>query len=384
MRILSNPGEIGLTFDDVQIVPRYSDIMHRSAEVNISTRLVGNVKLDIPLIPANMDTIAGPEMSKVCRKVGSVCFSHRFMSSEEQLADFWKGSDPRRDIGIGHCVPFSVGASEKEQERIKHIIAWYSQKVIDGIFNVEDEPLVLMIDVAHAHHKLVKNAIAFIKQIDRSIYVIAGNISTKEAAIDLINWGVDGIRVGQGNGGLCETRIRTGIGIPQMTAISEVSEAIDSWEGRTKSLKSVGLGPINRITLIADGGIRYPGDIAKAIAAGADCCMSGALFAGTEETPGRVVKRGPVFYEKNFKEYRGSASSSSKEARGEFSHIEGASKFIEARGSALEVFNSVADGLRSSYSYVGARTTEEFQARARLRRVSSSSIIEARPNFLER
>jgi IMP dehydrogenase len=363
----------GITFDDVQIVPLYSDVEHRS-EVDISTRLVGDIRLDIPLIPANMDTISSPEMSIVCTKVGSICFVHRFMSVEEQLTSFVKGSTAG-GFGLSAHIGFSVGASKSEQARIKHIIAWYENKAKEGIFDVEYRPLILMLDVAHAHHKLVKEAIEFIKNLS-NCYVIAGNISNKVAAKDLIEWGADSLVVGIGGGSLCETRIRTGVGIPQMTAISNVSEAISEYEYTTLSPRI--------ITLIADGGIKYPGDIAKAIAAGADCCMSGALFAGTEETPGRVVKRGPVFYEKSFKEYRGSASSSSKEARGEYGHIEGASKFIEARGSASEVFQSVGDGLKSAYSYVGARTTEQFQSRAFLQKVSNSSIIEARPNFLER
>lgn len=348
-----------ITFDDVNILPEYSEIEHRS-DIDISARLVGDIEIKVPVIPANMDTICGVRMVVEAASQGSFGFYHRFDSTGNRLENI-------QEL-ISVDVPFgiSVGVSKSEMEFISALKNANKHRELVKI--------PFLIDVAHGHHILVENMISHIRNVFPENHIVAGNVATYAGALALCHWGADGIKVGIGNGGLCSTRVMTGVGVPQISAIAECRRAIDEYCRRSN--------PEHRPTLISDGGVKMPGDVVKALAAGADVCMSGYLFAGTDETPGDVILSGMYPHEVRTKLYRGSASRSSKVDRGETNHIEGGYKEIPIKGPVSYIFDGLYDGIRSGFSYVGARNANEFRNRATLIQVSNSSILEAHPNVM--
>jgi IMP dehydrogenase len=226
---------------------------------------------------------------------------------------------------------------------------------------------VLLIDVAHGHHILVKDALRRLKnEVKGTFEVVAGNIATSEAAKDLCEWGADGLRVGIGNGSLCETRIRTGVGIPQVTTLMDILPISDNYNV-----------PIN-----ADGGIRNIGDVCKGLACGADSVMLGSLLSGTKESPGSIEKIGQWPNEQLFKKYRGSASLDSKLDRGVNENVEGNHKIIPYKGKLKRILKDITDGVRSSFSYVGANNISEFHSKVELVEVTYAGIVEAKPHLL--
>jgi len=235
---------------------------------------------------------------------------------------------------------------------------------------VEAGANVILIDVAHGHHKNVKDAIEslidFREKTGQHFDIIAGSVTTFNAARDLCKWGADGIRVGVGNGSLCTTRLQTGHGIPSVTAIIDcVSGSVDVSGGD--------------VPIIADGGLRSPGDIAKAIAFGAECVMLGSLFAGTQETPGPVIEKGTQLY----KRYRGSASLETKSTHGQaIRNVEGESTIVPFKGGVKFVVQRLNDGLRSALSYTGARSVDEYMLKAEYVTVTNAGIAEAKPHLL--
>ncbi|MBT7929611.1 guanosine monophosphate reductase, partial [Candidatus Peregrinibacteria bacterium] len=269
-------------------------------------------------------------------------FIHRFMPIEEQVACIEK-SCGRVGGTIGVTGDYRL----------------HTSKLIDA------GATVILIDVAHGHHMLVENALKRLKPLYPTIPFIAGSISTAEAAEALIAWGADALRVGQGNGSLCETRVKTGCGVPQITALQEIKKV----SGNTP--------------IISCGGIRTPGDFAKAIAAGADTVILGSLLAGTKESPGDIKRQGTWPNEVLFKEYRGSASASAKKARGEeVKNIEGNSKQIPYKGKVERIIDDLMYGLRSAMSYVGAIDIKSFQERAEFMEVTNAGIAESKPHLL--
>jgi IMP dehydrogenase len=194
--------------------------------------------------------------------------------------------------------------------------------------------------------------------------IIAGNIATADAANDLQEWGADALRVGIGGGSVCETRIRTGVGVPQLTAVDEISY-------------------ITEIPIISDGGIRYPGDVVKALAAGADTVMVGSLLSGTDEAPGEMFVGGQWPNTKNFKMFRGSASATIKmEKNGHSNHVEGAAKMVEHKGSVIRVIDDIMDGVTSAMSYLGVSDIEEICEVAEFVKISNAGLHEAHPHLL--
>jgi IMP dehydrogenase len=230
--------------------------------------------------------------------------------------------------------------------------------------------IVLLIDVAHGNTKQVRDAITWCKQnLPNYVDVIAGNVATYEGARNLAQWGADAIRVGIGNGSLCETRIRTGIGIPQVTALIE-------------SIRAVEESGID-VPIIADGGIKMTGDVAKALSLGADSVMIGSLLAGTRESPGEIHRMGMWPNEQLFKKYRGSASAEVKQVHGlEEKNVEGNSKLIPYKGKVERIISDISDGVRSAMSYVDATTIEEFQAKSEHVLITQNGLIEAKPHLL--
>ena len=202
--------------------------------------------------------------------------------------------------------------------------------------------------------------------MEEDVEVIAGCIATKEATKDFCEWGVDGLRVGVGNGSLCETRIRTGVGLPQVTALLDVCSVADDYD----------------VPVIADGGIRNVGDVCKGLGCGADTIMVGSLLSGTKESPGSIEKKGQWPNEQLFKKYRGSASLDSKLDRGEDENVEGNHKVIPYKGKVKRIIGDIEDGIRSSCSYVGASSLEEFRSLVEFVEVTRAGQVEAQPHLL--
>ena len=329
-----------ITYDDISIIPTYSKIESRSL-CNIETN-IGKILLSTPLIASPMDTICDVEMCFEMSILGGIGILHRFMSIEEQV-------NSCLDLDYNDVLyGAAVGVNGDSRLRISRLLA-------------ETDVSFLCIDVAHGHHILVKDTISYIKEKDSSIHVMAGNICTEEAALVLKSWGADSLRVGIGNGSMCETRIRAGVGVPQVSAIIEC-------------LKS-------DLPIIADGGCKTTGDIAKSLALGANAVMIGSLFSGTKETPGIISKMGMWPNEKLYKKYQGSASIDSKLSRGKQSkNVEGNSKITPYKGKVRRIVNDINDGIRSSMSYVGAKNLEEFRNKAVFIEVTNAGQIEAQPH----
>ena len=217
---------------------------------------------------------------------------------------------------------------------------------------------VLVIDVAHGHHINVKRAIEKLKEYNNNIDIIGGNIATSQAALDLEEWGVDGLRCFIGSGSLCTTRTMTGFGIPTVTSLTDIVK-------------------VAKTPIMADGGIRTSGDIAKSLALGASNVMLGSLLAGTEETPGQIVETSRGL----FKRYRGSASLETKITHGqEQRNVEGESTIVPYKGGVKFIIDGLIDGVKSALSYGGANNISEFKPE--WIQITNAGTKEAQPHLL--
>ena len=249
-----DPIKEALTFDDVTLAPRYSEIL--PSQVDTTTYLRNDCKINIPLLSSAMDTVTESKMAIAIAKAGGIGVIHRNFTIDNQIKEIRKVKSKNLKVGA------AVGAGELESKRALAII----KEKID----------LIVVDTAHGHTKRVKEIIKIIKKNkNKKTLLCAGNIATAEAANFLANLGVDLIKVGIGPGSICTTRLVAGIGVPQLSAIINVKKGL-----RNKKVK-----------IIADGGIKFSGDIAKALAAGADAVMIGSLFAGTNESPGKIIKK---------------------------------------------------------------------------------------------
>ena len=242
-----------LTYDDIQLVPGYSDIASRK-NISLKTHITRNYQLDMPLVASPMDTVCDADMAIAMMKLGGLGVIHRFMSVDEQYTEACIVKDYRSKNGYELPIAAAVGANGDFLQRAK-----------DLIYAGVD---IILIDVAHGHHKNVKEAIKQIKDINDKVDVIAGNIATAEAADDLWSWGADGLRVGIGGGSLCTTRIKTGFGVPNATCLQDIVS-------------------ISKIPVMADGGIRTSGDIdiGTDITIPADTGISVRNFTFTTSSP---------------------------------------------------------------------------------------------------
>ncbi len=248
------PIKEALTFDDVTLAPKYSEILPSEAETGVT--LTKYLKLRIPLLSSAMDTVTESKMAIALAKAGGIGVIHRNLDVKKQLLEIKKVKKQKLLVGA------AVGAGPNEFVRAKAIIK-------EGVD-------LIVVDTAHGHTKKVAEIIKFIKKLkNNKIALCAGNIATLEAAKFLIKLGVDIIKVGIGPGSICTTRLVAGIGVPQLSAILTVRNGL-----KNKNVK-----------IISDGGIKYSGDLAKAFAAGADAVMIGSLFAGTDEAPGKLIKK---------------------------------------------------------------------------------------------
>ena len=313
-----------LTYDDVLLVPKYSDIRTRS-DIDISNTLDDNISLRLPIIASPMDTVSGFEMASYLSKVGALAVLHRYMSVADQATAVTNLKEE-----TGSVIGAAIGTGTDGQTRA-NILASVGTDV-------------LCVDVAHGHHVAVRNIIEYMRSDSRfdNVHIMAGNVATPEAVADLATWGAHSVRIGIGGGSICSTRIQTGHGVPTLQSVMDCASAADE----------------HGVKIIADGGIRNSGDIVKSFAAGADFAMIGSILGGTEEAPGRIITMGGSKY----KEYRGMASAEAQmEWRGRTASLEGVSSMVPYKGPVAPIIRQLENGIRSGFSYSGARSFEQFQ-----------------------
>ena len=331
----------GYSFDDVLIVPKYNKVLSRR-DVNFKTRVTRNHSIEIPILAANMDTICESEMAIALGKLGGLGVIHRFMPIEKQAEEV------RKVKKEGLLCAAAIGVKDF-QDRAEEL--------------VKSRLEILVIDIAHGHSKYAGKTLDYLKEKYPNVDVMAGNITTKDAAEYFLSKGADAVRVGIGPGSLCTTRLMTGVGIPQITAIMDVYEA-------TKG----------EIPICADGGIRRAGDIVKAIGAGADTVMCGFILAGTDETPGKIIKRKGH----RFKIYRGSASYDvslkSKGAEEDIVSVEGTKILVPYNGPIKPIIKEILGGLASGMTYIGAREMKSLIGKADFIEISSAGFEESKPH----
>ncbi len=360
-----------LTFDDVLLKPGYAGFSR--SDIDLSTQLTRNISLKVPLISSPMDTVTESRLAIALAKFGGIGIIHRNLKISDQVDEVTKVKT------VGQQVGAAVGSSPGYEKRVKALV----DAGVD----------VIVVDSAHGYSKLVIEAVEHIKQ-HHKVEVIAGNIATSEGAQALIKAGADGLRVGMGPGAICTTRIVSGMGVPQLTAIIE-SAAVAHKAG---------------VPVIADGGINYLGDITKALAAGASSVMMGRLFAATEESPGEVVElhkdqiprrfQSIVGHEEayRFKAYRGMGSIGAMERGKQISSedefhgksfkaksvlvAEGVEGLVPISGYLDTVAQTMIEGVRSGFYYVGAKSIAELWATAVLRRITAASLSESHPHDL--
>lgn len=328
------------TFDDVLLVPCRSGVQSRF-DVSVETQFTKRHRLGLPVVAANMDSVSESEMCIAMNLVGATAILHRFMSIQDQVEHIRKIRAAYKP-GLG-AIAASVGVSQDSHERTKAL----------ADAGVE----ILTIDIAHGHSESMLETLAYVKKNFPQIDVIAGNIATAQAAIDLIRGGADAIKVGIGPGSMCTTRIITGVGMPQLSAIAACAEVARK-EG---------------VPLIADGGIRTSGDAMKALCAGASTVMLGNVVSGSIETPGELVNGKKV--------YRGMASRMAQtEWRGgqlpEGMAPEGESHFVPCKGPVREIVQEFVGGIRSGMSYLNSHSLSELPQNAHFVEVSPNCLRE--------
>ena len=462
-----------LTFDDVLLVPRKSDVLPKDADT--STFLTKQIKLNIPLMSAGMDTVTESKLAIAIAREGGIGIIHKNMTIEEQADEVDKVKrcehgvivDPfylspnhiisdanelmskfkisgvpivdknKKLLGIitNRDVKFETDMTQKiddvmtkenlvtaregitmegaleilKKYKIEKLPLTDDNGILKGLITIKDiekriqfphsskdskgrlmvgaavgvtpnmmervEALInarvdiITLDTAHGHSDGVINAIRMIKQAFPDCQVIAGNIATGDAALDLIKAGADAIKVGIGPGSICTTRVVAGIGVPQITAIMDCYEVAKEYG----------------IPVIADGGIKYSGDITKAISAGADVCMIGSLFAGTEESPGESV----IYKGRNFKVYRGMGSTAAMkkgssdryfQAEAQKYVPEGVEGRVPYRGELKEIVYQLIGGLKSGMGYCGTANIRELQENGRFVKITNAGLIESHPH----
>lgn len=332
----------GLTFDDVLLVPRKSEVRSRR-DPSLKSNLTKKISLDMPILSANMDTVTETEMAAAMDRLGGLGILHRFASIETQVGFV----EALKDSGVT-TISASIGVNEEDNLRAKALIK-------AGVS-------LLTIDIAHGHSIAMIETMKRLKDLSPETEILAGNVATPDAAEELIANGASAIKVGIGPGSMCTTRIITGCGVPQLTAIALCAE----------------VGRKYGIPIVADGGLRTSGDIVKAFAAGADVVMLGSMLAGTIESPGEI-KHGK-------KLYRGMASRSAQDSwRGgvpEGMAPEGESSQVSVKGHVRDVILELAGGIRSGMSYLNANSIAEITENASFLEMSSCGISESRAHGL--
>lgn len=358
-----------LTFNDVLLLPGYSDFIR--SDINLETNLTKKIKLKIPFISSPMDTVTESQLAIALAKLGGIGIIHRNLTAAKQAEEV--AAVKKEKLLVGAAIGPNTGFEDRAKALIK-----------SGVD-------ILVIDSAHGFTKPTVKTIKFIKKTYPKIEVMAGNVATYEGAAGLIAAGADSIRVGMGPGAICTTRVISGMGVPQITAIVETVRAAK----RTKT------------PIIADGGMIHSGDMTKALAAGASACMLGAFFASALESPGKKVKLSPNEIPRRFKsifnhgksyyfkEYRGMGSEAamkkgaSTKSEGEFHGksyedrtliAEGVEGLVPIRGTVAEQINIAIGGIKSGFYYCGAKSINEMHKIARFIQITQASLIESHPH----
>ena len=342
------PIKEALTFDDVTLMPKYSEIL--PSDVDTSIKLTNYLKLKIPLLSSAMDTVTESKMAIAIAKAGGLGVIHRNLDIKTQISEIKKVKIKKLLVGA------AVGAGPSEFKRADAIL----KENID----------LIVVDTAHGHTKKVSEIIKFIKKRkNKKTALCAGNIATPEAAKFLLKLGVDIIKVGIGPGSICTTRLVAGIGVPQLSAILAVRNGV-----KNKNVK-----------IISDGGIKYSGDLAKAFAAGADAVMVGSLFAGTDETPGKLIRRGG----KLFKSFRGMGSvgamnkgSADRYFQSKQKDIakyvpEGVEGFAKYKGKVEKIIFKLIGGLKSSMGYLGSKQIKYLRNKPQFVKITKAGFYES-------
>lgn len=330
--------QTAITFDDVLLIPAYNHYESRRLVDTSMRDRTGKLELELPVITSNMDTITESGMANFIGEKGGIGALHRFMTVEENIAEFKKCKSK---------VFVSIGCTEAELERaaaLRDAGAEY-----------------FCIDVAHAHAKYVGKTLKDIRAVLNNACIMAGNVATYAGADYLASCGADIIKAGIGGGSVCSTRIKTGFGVPMLTCIHDCARTDRS--------------------IVADGGLRSPGDIVKALAFGADFVMLGGMFAGTGPTPGQVITKDDG---SKIKQYRGMASKEAQEdfmgGMHEWKTAEGVATEVPYREEEKYIIADIIGGLRSGLTYGGASTIYELQRKLNYMVVSNASRIESMPH----
>ena len=336
-----------LTFDDVSLIPQHSSIVPN--ETKTSIELFKNLKLKIPLISSAMDTVTESKMAIAIGKLGGIGVIHRNLTIEKQVQEVKRVKKQNLLVGA------AIGVNNNDLDRAKKL----SKANVD----------LLVIDTAHGHTNKVLQIIKKVKKIIKGVPLCAGNIATGKAAKFLADSGVDIVKVGIGPGSICTTRLVAGVGVPQLSAVIEVKNAL-----RNRKTK-----------IISDGGIKFSGDLAKAIGAGADAVMIGSLFSGTLESPGKIFKRKGKFY----KSFRGMGSagamavgSADRYYQKKFKDLskfvpEGVEGIVKFKGSVNKIIYNLVGGLRSSMGYLGAKTVKDLQKKGEFVKITKAGFYES-------
>jgi IMP dehydrogenase len=346
---------LGLTYDDVLLLPDASDVV--PSEVSTVTQLTRNISIAVPLVSSAMDTVTESAMAIAMAKAGGIGIIHRNLPIDAQVTHV----KLVKNVGLAGAA---VGVGDDGFARAQALI----EAGVD----------VVVVDTAHGHHRAVLDAIARIKKFSPTTEVIGGNVATRAGAQALINAGADAVKVGVGPGSICTTRVVAGVGVPQVTAILEASKACNK----------------AGIPLIADGGLQYSGDIVKALVAGANSVMLGSLLAGCEESPGALIEINGIKY----KAYRGMGSLGAMQSRGEQKSYskdrymqddvlsedklvpEGIEGRVAYRGPVAEVVHQLVGGLRSGMGYAGAPDIETLRREGRLIQITAAGLQESHPH----
>ena len=400
MRLLQR----ALTFDDVLLVPAYSNVLPR--QTSLKTKLTREITLNIPLVSAAMDTVTESRLAIALAEQGGIGIIHKNMSAQAQAAEVRKVkrfeagivNDPitvRPDMTVADVLRlsrmrrisgFPVVAEDRTvlgmvtnrdvrfEDRNKLLcgaavsVGAGTEERIEAL--VEAGVDVLCVDTAHGHSQGVLDRVNWVKKNYPNVQVIGGNIATGDAAKALVDNGADAVKVGIGPGSICTTRIVAGVGVPQVTAVSNVAEALE------------GTG----VPLIADGGIRFSGDIAKALAAGAYSVMMGSMFAGTDEAPGEVI----LSQGRTFKSYRGMGSLGAMSHgsadryfqdnnQGNISKFvpEGIEGMVPYKGPVGAIIYQLMGGLHSSMGYCGCPTIDDMRHKAAFVEITAAGMRES-------
>ena len=336
-------------YDDVSLVPLYNKIASRK-DVSFRTRVTRNHYIDLPLIAANMDTVCESEMAIAFGEMGGLGVIHRFNTIKQESEEVRKVK--KRDL----LCAAAVGVKDYK-ERIKSL--------------VHSGADIIVIDISHGHSKYVGKALDWAKRYYPKTDMMIGNIATKDAAHYFLTKGADAVKVGIGPGSMCTTRLMTGTGIPQITAIMNVYE-----ETRGK------------IPICADGGVRYPADCVKAIAAGANNIMVGSIISGTDETPGPKIKEEG----KEFKTYRGMASFQATlkklrldgKSRKEIVSIEGVETKVLCKGHVKPILIEFLGGIASGMTFHGVKSIDDLCGGGDFVEVSLAGLREGEPHGLKK